>query len=98
MKHCQWCDSQFETKISYQIYCSPSCREEATKEKIAQRYLQIRRTNRQNKFRPCRSCNTPLSIYNDDALCFRCSVDPKEVAKAIKEIRNFSNGKNIADD
>ncbi len=95
MKHCQWCDAQFETKISYQIYCSATCREESTKEKIAQRYAQVRRSNRQNKVRPCKHCGTPLSIYNDEALCFRCLIDPSEVAKAIKEIKGLSNGKDI---
>lgn len=94
-KHCKWCDTSFETEISYQIYCSVSCREAATKEKIAQRYAQIRRANRHKKFRPCKSCGTPLSIYNDDDLCLQCLVNPKEVARALKEIRGMSkNGKN----
>lgn len=42
-KHCEWCDHTFETKISYQIYCSSECREAATKEKIMARYQISRR-------------------------------------------------------
>jgi len=34
-----------------------------------------------------------LSIYNDDALCFDCNVNPKDVIKALKEIKGFTNGK-----
>jgi len=48
-KHCEWCDAPFETKISYQIYCSPECREQATKEKIAQRYNIKKRNNKNRK-------------------------------------------------
>ena len=92
-KHCQWCDNTFETSISYQIYCSPSCREDATKEKIAQRYAIARRAKRHGKDRKCKSCSMPLSAYNDDILCQSCLVSPLDVAKALKEIKGFGNGK-----
>ena len=49
MKSCRWCDKNFDSDISYQIYCSEQCREEATKEKIAQRYIQSRRQKRKGK-------------------------------------------------
>jgi hypothetical protein len=97
MKHCQWCDTQFETKISYQIYCSVGCREAATKEKIAARYLVKRRSNRVAKDRKCKSCESPLSIYNDDSLCPKCLVIPGDVSKALKDIRGLANGKNKPD-
>jgi hypothetical protein len=93
-KHCQWCDTLFETKISYQIYCSPQCREEATREKISQRYAQTRRSNRQGKERACKSCGIKLSIYNDELLCQNCLVNPSEIAKALKDIKGLANGKN----
>jgi hypothetical protein len=92
-KHCQWCDNQFETSISYQIYCSATCREAATKEKIAERYVQTRRTRRLNKVRNCKSCGVPLSAYNDEELCAECVVNPIDVKRALKEIKGFANGK-----
>ena len=87
MKNCSWCDNQFETKISYQIYCSLDCRESATKEKIAARYLISRRQKRIGKERLCKNCKEELSIYNDDPLCNSCLINPTEVAKALKEIK-----------
>lgn len=93
-KHCEWCDGNFIGKVSYQIYCSPECRELATKEKIAERYAIARRARMANKDRPCRSCGARLSIYNDDSLCQKCLVNPVDVKKALKEIKGFLNEKN----
>lgn len=92
-KHCQWCDTSFETNISYQIYCSPECRDDATKEKISQRYAIVRRERRQGKIRKCKSCQANLSAYNDEEICQGCSVNPSEVNKALKEIKGLKNGK-----
>jgi hypothetical protein len=92
-KHCEWCDHTFETKISYQIYCSPECREAATKEKISARYQITRIKKRSGKIRNCKSCGNELSIYNDDSLCQGCEVNPSEVSKILKEIRGLGNGK-----
>lgn len=91
MKHCQWCDHTFSTKVSYQIYCTPECRELATKEKIADRYEIIRRKRRHGKKRFCKSCNAALSAYNDDPICGACDVNPKDVSKALKEIKGIIN-------
>jgi hypothetical protein len=88
MKHCQWCDKVFETIISYQIYCSPACRDEATKEKIAARYIISRRQKRKGKDRKCKSCGEGLSIYNDESLCIKCNVNPSDVSKALKQIKD----------
>ena len=93
MKNCQWCDANFKPRVSYQIYCSDGCREEATKEKIAQRYAISRRNRMIGKTRSCRSCDKPLSAYNDGHLCAYCSVDPKDVSKTLKEIKRMANGK-----
>lgn len=90
-KHCEWCDTQFQPKLNYQIYCSPKCREDATREKIAKRYLVERVKARIGKKRLCKSCNGNLSIYNDDVLCQNCSVNPTDVQKALKEIKGMSN-------
>jgi hypothetical protein len=93
MKNCSWCDTEFKTNISYQIYCSPNCREEATKQKIAQRYIVTRRKKRKGKTRLCKQCNEILSMYNDDSICAFCNINPSIVEKALKEIRGKSNGK-----
>lgn len=98
MKNCQWCNNQFHTNVSYQIYCSPECREEATKEKIAERYLITRRQKRQGKVRLCKGCGTTLSIYNDDVTCDLCYINPQEVNKVLKEIKGIANGKTFLSD
>jgi len=93
VKNCKCCDNQFETNVSYQIYCSPRCRDIATKEKIAMRYMQSKRQKRKGKTRLCKSCSKPLSIYNDDPVCSSCAINPDAVNKAIKEIKGKTNGK-----
>lgn len=93
MKHCQWCDTAFETAISYQIYCSPECRTFATREKIAERYSISKRNDRLNKKRICKSCGARLSIYNDSNTCLACDVNPNDVKKALRDMRGIANGK-----
>jgi len=95
MKHCQWCDAQFETKISYQIYCSEVCRVAATKEKIAAKYQITKRRKRSGRVRRCGSCGSDLSIYNDDPLCTVCKTNPADVNKILKQIKRLANGKDI---
>lgn len=92
MKHCSWCDSQFTTVVSYQIYCTPECRDSATKEKIAARYIHVRRQKRKGKDRRCKSCDEKLSIYNDEQLCMQCTVNPNDVSKTLKQIKGLING------
>jgi hypothetical protein len=93
MKTCQWCSNTFTTKISYQIYCCPECRNAATKEKIAERYVASRSMRRYGKQRKCKSCNKILSAYNDGIICQECIVVPSEVAKILKDLKGFANGK-----
>jgi hypothetical protein len=93
MKHCQWCDTQFSPNTSYQVYCSVLCREQATKEKIADRYERTRRERRKNKDRRCKICDGVLSIYNDEKTCDTCLVDPKQMNKILRQIKGMANGK-----
>lgn len=93
MKHCQWCDTTFETNVSYQIYCSPECRDFATKEKISERYQIARISRRAGKIRNCKTCNQRLSIYNDEQICSKCLINPNEVNNILKDIKRLSNGK-----
>jgi hypothetical protein len=88
MKHCRWCNKTFDSQISYQIYCSSECRDDATKEKIAARYLVSKRQKRKGKNRKCKSCDEQLSIYNDESLCVKCNINPVDVNKALREIKD----------
>lgn len=91
MKPCSWCDNRFKPNVSYQIYCSSHCRSEATKEKISQRYEMAKRKKRKNKKRKCAAgCGTTLSVYNDESVCYDCSINPKDVNKALKKIKGMS--------
>ena len=89
-KHCTWCDNPFDTTLSYQIYCSTECREEATKEKISQRYIINRRKKWLEKPRTCLDCGKRLSVYNDDTLCETCVLNPKEIKEALRNIKRMS--------
>jgi len=93
MKSCQWCGEPFEAKVNYQVYCSSECRQEATKEKITQRYVINRRNKMFNKKRNCKFCSLPLSVYNDEPICQTCLINPPEVKKALKEIKGIVDGK-----
>lgn len=97
MKTCQWCDTAFEPNVKYQIYCTPECRESATKEKIAERYAITRRNKMINKDRRCKSCNGKLSAYNDENLCQSCLINPSDVSKALRQIKGIANGKTELD-
>jgi hypothetical protein len=90
LKLCNKCDVYFTPKVSYQVYCSELCREEATKEKIAERYQLTRRQKRKGKEKKCLGgCDTKLSIYNDSGFCANCNVSKKAVDKMLKELKGF---------
>ncbi len=92
-KHCEWCDHSFTPAVAYQIYCSAECREEATKEKIREKYFLNRLKKRSKNPRKCNLCGSLLSIYNDSNICQNCDLDPKDVTKALKDIKGLMNGK-----
>ena len=90
MKLCERCDNRFQPKVTYQIYCSPECRDSATKDKIAERYNVSRRQKRIGKVRRCLGgCGVQLSIYNDSGFCSNCNVSQKAVEKMIKELKGI---------
>ena len=90
MKLCSRCESYFLPKVTYQIYCSETCREESTREKIAERYQATKRQKRIGKVRKCLGgCDTSLSIYNDSGFCANCNVSKKAVDKMLKELKGF---------
>jgi hypothetical protein len=90
LKLCNKCDVYFTPKVSYQVYCTELCRQEATKEKIAERYQLTRRQKRKGKEKKCLGgCDTKLSIYNDSGFCANCNVSKKAVDKMLKELKGF---------
>ena len=90
MKQCSWCNKGFTPKVSYQVYCSTHCREEATKEKILVRYSIVKRQKRRTKPKKCSGgCQRVLSIYNDDSLCNQCEINNLEVQKTLKKIKGI---------
>lgn len=92
MKACEWCNGQFSPSVSYQIYCSVDCRDQATKEKIAERHKYLKIQNRRNKVRICvGGCGMTLSVYNEDIICSSCSINIKEVNLKLKEIKRLIN-------
>lgn len=92
MNTCVWCSELFEPKVSYQIYCSPECRSDATKKKISERYEMNRIKTRfeSNKDRKCSGgCGTSLSIYNNKGFCTKCMVNKRKVDKMLKELKGL---------
>lgn len=89
MKPCSRCDTKFIPKVSYQIYCSQNCRDESTKEKIAERYRVTKLRKRKSKDRRCRNCSEKLSMYAEGPLCYFCNIDPKLVNKALRELKKI---------
>ena len=89
MKICDWCGNDFEPNVSYQIYCSVECRENATKAKVSERYQAKRRQKLAGKKRRCGQCGVLLSSYNSDNLCGSCVINKKQVDKALKELKGF---------
>lgn len=90
MKICAWCSNEFQPNVSYQIYCSPECRELATKEKVSERYQIKRRQKMAKKERRCAGgCGTIISIYNPIGFCNLCMINTKQVDKALRELKGL---------
>jgi hypothetical protein len=61
----------------------------STKEKISARNAINRRNKMIGKKRKCKSCKKPLSAYNDEPLCHSCLINPAEVSRALKELKDI---------
>ncbi len=89
MNRCSWCDAEFVKDHPQQIYCSIECRTEASKES-ARRYAKVAKYKaRVGKKRLCKTCKTPLSVYNDHQLCSVCYVKNDAVRRALKNIKAY---------
>lgn len=87
---CVLCDSPFKQNSNKQIYCSAECRQEASKEKILERYNIEKRKKRIGKEKKCAGgCGTLLSIYNDSGMCDNCIINVKKLNKFIKEVKGY---------
>ena len=90
MLYCRWCDKQFLPNTTKQIYCSSECRQEASKEKILERYHLQKRKNRKGKEKKCGGgCNTLLSIYNDSGICDNCLVHQSKMKTFMRELKDY---------
>jgi hypothetical protein len=90
MLYCKWCDKQFSPNTTKQIYCSSECRQEASKEKILERYHLQKRKNRKGKEKKCGGgCNTLLSIYNDSGICDNCLVHQSKMKTFMRELKDY---------
>ena len=85
-KNCELCGKDYAARVSYQIYCGPACRTEATKEKNNSKQRDKRIKSRVGKERLCNTCSKPLSIYNDENFCVACVGDKKGFNKFIRNL------------
>lgn len=98
MKTCDWCGNNFVPNVSYQIYCSPECREISTKEKVSERQRSKKIQSFREKKRYCSAgCGTILSIYNSKKLCNQCDVDINKIDKALKQLKGIIDYERIDD-
>lgn len=95
MKQCVECGSDYEPKAHNQKYCTSACLRKATNKKIMENYYANKR-RKAGEIRPCAECGTPLSRYNEGAVCEICSkMDAEEEIRAVIGgiIRNATRGK-----
>lgn len=96
MKQCAWCLLFFEPTKTYQIYCGKKCRQEATREKIKENSRKATIRKRQKEKRFCiNGCGTTLSVYNDDKVCNKCKVNDILVNKALSNMKDFFDYKDM---
>lgn len=92
MIQCAWCLELFEPTTVSQIYHSAECRQQATRQRIAEQYKIRRRVKKKIKY--CSNgCGTKLSIYNESSYCTICMANKKEFKNLIREIKDIANGK-----
>jgi hypothetical protein len=90
MKSCDWCSTEFQPKVSYQIYCTVECRELATRKKIYDRYRSNGAKKRSKKRIKCAGeCGTVISMYNESLFCSVCNVNKKKVDKMIEDLKGL---------
>lgn len=90
MKYCSWCSNEFEPSVTYQIYCSPECREFSTRNKIEERYRLSRRKRKNIQKKKCSGgCGTFISIYNENGFCNICMINRKKVDRMLKELKGL---------
>jgi hypothetical protein len=96
MKECLFCAAYFEPVISSQIYCGAMCRVEATRAKMKEHGRRKTIKKRQKVKRFCiNNCGTPLSLYNDDKVCNKCKVNDALVKKALSNMMDFFDYKDM---
>jgi hypothetical protein len=84
------CGIDFESKTHNQKYCSDECCRVATNKRIMEKYYE-KKAIKNGASRPCKSCNTQLSRYNESKICLACekkksSENKKNVLRMINEV------------
>ena len=67
------CGKEFHKTTHNQKYCSNECCRIETNRKIMEKYHE-RAAIKRGKKRPCKSCGSPLSRYNEGKICGACEV------------------------
>ena len=98
MKTCDWCGSNFVPNVNYQIYCSPACRKDSTKQKINEKYKSKKIQSLIGRTRYCfTGCGTILSIYNSKKYCSQCEGKVDKIDKALKQLKGIIDYERIED-
>lgn len=94
--HCQWCGIYIGEVKSRQIYCSESCRTEATKVNTKQRQMREKVKRRKENPITCKRCGTVISVYRNGKFCYKCEEELALFAQ-IKQIKKLGNEKPPSD-
>lgn len=90
MDRCAWCDSLFVKDHAQRIYCSVSCRTEASREATKAYAKRAKYRARVGKKRLCKECKRQLSVYNNGPVCSTCSVRVAMVKRALANMKEFT--------
>ena len=89
MKTCTYCNNEFIPKSKNQKYCNPDCCRKATNKKIMQKYYE-NKERLKGKIRFCSQCNSQMSMYNSNSVCYSCeNFNKQNNVKLLKEAMDY---------
>lgn len=80
LRNCAWCNIEFEARRSNQIYCTSECCKKSTNQKVINRYHENKK-RLEGAERLCEKCDSKLSRYNSNKLCYICQESEKDKRK-----------------